>query len=262
LPEDEKGEIMLRAIALSLSLIVGLSGIVPFVGEYAEAEGLTTHKYKKRHRRYKKYSRNWWRLYYLRQNRLKYSTAQRRAVRLRQIRVSNILNKPVAANAPVFLPSGDAAPKGWKLGATTTPGESKFRVDDESGLNIGSASISVVGAANGNSPDNMKTVGGVQTASLRRIVIDRMIREDGWVVNDYQKQIGGKRVFVVVAQSAGAGGQIQSRLFYFTEAGGQIYSIATSAPLGDNSKRIEAESERVITALQRKPSASQQAELK
>jgi hypothetical protein len=257
---------MLRAIALSLSLIVGLSGVAPFLGEYAAAEAMTTHKYKKKHRKYKKFSKNWWRLYRLRQNRLKSAAAQRRAVRLRQIRLNNILNKPVAENAPAFLlPSGDAAPKGWKRSAATkvtTAGESQFRVDDESGSNIGSASISVVGSAIGNSADNMKTVGGVQTASLRRLVIDRMIREDGWVVNDYQKQIGGKRVFVVVAQSAGAGGQIQSRLFYFTEAGGQIYSIATSAPAGDTSKRIEAESERVITALQRKPSAAQQAELK
>jgi len=256
---------MLRAIALSLVLMFGLGVIVPFVSQYAEA-GSHTHKHKKKHRKYKKYSKKWWRLYRLRQNRLKSAASQRRAVRLRQIRLNSILNKPVAENAPAFLlPSGEAAPKGWKRSAPTkvlTPGESQFRVDDESGLNIGSASISVVGSALGSGAENMKTVGGVQTASLRRLVIDRMIREDGWVVNDYQKQIGDKRVFVVVAQSAGVGGQIQSRLFYFTEAGGQIYNIATSAPVGDTSKRIEAESERVITSLHRKTSASQQAELK
>ncbi|MBA2620829.1 MAG: hypothetical protein H0U87_06490 [Acidobacteria bacterium] len=255
---------MLRAIALSLCLMVGLGVVVPFVSQYAEA-GAHTHKNKKKHRKYKKYSKKWWRLYRLRQRRLKSAAARRRAFRLRQIRRNNILNTPVAKNASALqlLPSGVAAPKGWKRGSTaTSPGESQFHVNDESGSNIGSASISVVGSALGSGAENMKTVGGVQTVSLRRMVIDRMIREDGWVVNDYQKQIDGKRVFVVVAQSAGAGGAIQSRLFYFTEAGGQIYSIATSAPSGDNSKRIEAESERVITSLQRKPGAVQQAELK
>ena len=65
-----------------------------------------------------------------------------------------------------------------------------------------------------------------------------MIRENGWVVNDYQKQIGGKKVYVVVAQSPGTGGQIQSRLFYFTEVDGRIYSVATNSPTVEASERI------------------------
>ena len=78
-----------------------------------------------------------------------------------------------------------------------------------------------------------------------------MIREEGWVVNDYQKEIGGKKVYVVVAQSPGAGGAIQSRMFYFTEVDGRIYSVSTNSP-NDNAQRLEQESEKVINSLQRK----------
>lgn len=38
-----------------------------------------------------------------------------------------------------------------------------------------------------------KSVGGVPTTQLRRDVIDRMVKENGWVVNDYQKEIAGQK---------------------------------------------------------------------
>ncbi len=93
-----------------------------------------------------------------------------------------------------------------------------------------------------------------------RTVIDKMVREEDWVVNDYQKEIGGKKVYVVVAQSPGAGNRVQSRLFYFTEVNGQIYSVATNAPV-DNSMKLEQESEKVVNSLQRR-NGTQQAELR
>ncbi len=276
---------MKRAIALSLFLLFGLAVALPFVSNYTEAGAHKKHKKHKKHRKYKKYSKNWWRAYYRRQARNSALVAQRRALRLRQIRLASgaieaagngekkltvvaSKNKTKAAieiqAAPALLPDGEVAPKGWRRGAASSSAELQFNVDDDSGANIGSTSIAVVGPALGaNNPSGVKTVGGVQTSSLRRTVIDRMIREEGWVVNDYQKEIGGKRVFVVVAQSPGAGGAVQSRLFYFTEVGGQIYSVAASAPNG-NSQRIEQESERVIASLgqRRANSAVQQAELK
>lgn len=276
---------MLRAIALSLSLFVGIGAVIPFATDYAEASAYKHNRGKKKLRKYKKYSKNWWRQYYRRQQRNKSLVAQRRAVRLRQIRLANALtNSPESAgryqssilkinqksafqtSMPALLPTGEAAPTGWKRGVTGSPSEMQFSVDDESGANIGSASIAVVGSAIENAGSGNKTLGGVATGSLRRTVIDRMMREEGWVVNDYQKEIGGKKVFVVVAQSPGAGGKIQSRIFYFTESGGQIYSVATSAPAaGVNSQRIERDSERVVTALGQRREASgtvQQAELK
>ena len=76
------------------------------------------------------------------------------------------------------------------------------------------------------------------------------MKEEGWVVNDYQKDLGGRKVYVVVAQSKGAGGQVQSRTFYFTEVEGRIYSLATNAP-NETSERLAQESERVINSLQR-----------
>jgi hypothetical protein len=260
---------MVRAIALSLFLIIGLGVVIPFVSDYAEAGAHKNSKKKKKKkiRKYKKYSKGWWRQYHQRQRRNKAIAARRRALRLRQIRLANAKKAVEGANKnsaamlkvqpksadmlmPAILPSGEAAPKGWKRGMTS-PGELQFNVSDDGGASVGSASISVVGPAMGaDSPSGQKTVGGVQTSSLRRTVIDRMIREEGWVVNDYQKEIGGKKVYVVVAQSEGAGGRIQSRVFYFAEADGRIYSVATNAPT-DSQERIAEESEKVINSIVR-----------
>ncbi len=272
-----------RSIALFTAIVVGLATMLPLVTVEAEAGQQRTQKRaKKNGKKFRKYSKQWWRAYRLRNNRQKTLNARKRTLRLRQIRLANALaasennqaipngsfkagNKMmlVSDSAPTMLPSGEAAPKGWKRGASST-GEMQYRVEDETGLNIGSAAISVVGPAigadNPNSPMN-KTVGGVATSALRRTVIDRMIREEGWVVNDFQKQIGDRKVYVVVAQSPGAGGAAQSRLFYFTEVDGRIYSVAASAPK-DNSARIEQESEKAVNSLQRKINSVQQAELK
>jgi hypothetical protein len=83
-----------------------------------------------------------------------------------------------------------------------------------------------------------------------------MIRENGWVVNDYQKQVGGKTVYVVVAQSQAPGERVQSRMFYFTEADGRIYSVATNTPLGV-AEQLAEESEKVIFSLQARRPAQQ-----
>jgi hypothetical protein len=153
------------------------------------------------------------------------------------------------------------APAGWKRG-TSTSGELQFRVDNNAGAQIGSASISVVGPAMGDSTDRgpMKTVGGVPTTSLRRDVINRMIRENGWVVNDYQKEIGGRKVYVVVAQSQNSG-RVDSRMFYFTEVDGRIYSVTTTSGAND-AEHLAEESEKVINSLQARPHPTQRAAVK
>lgn len=270
-----------RAIALSVALLIGIGAIVPLATEYTEAGTRKYKKKKKKNKKYKKYSKKWWRAYHARARKRKALEARKRILRLRRIRLANARkaaqkNRSLSRNnvaklnrksgttdsLPAMLPSGETAPKGWKRG-TTTPGELQYRVDDDKGSNLGSASVSIVGPTQGTDVDSArsKTVGGVATSSLRGTVIDRMIKESGWVVNDYQKEIGGKKVYVVVAQSPGAGGTIQSRLFYFTEVGGSIYSVATNAPV-DNSKRLEEESEKVVNSLQRRATPVQQAELK
>jgi hypothetical protein len=248
---------LFRAIALTLALLIGIGTIIPLGTDYAEAGPRKSKKYKKP-KKVKKYSKRWWRQYRARMKRKRALQARRRAMRLRQLRMAKKFGhgkrtaKPVVAAKPssapetqaAVLPSGQAAPAGWKRGASSS-GEVNFSVDNGNG----SASISVVGPATGETIDSgrNRTVGGVSTTALRREVINRMIRENGWVVNDYQKSIGNRSVYVVVAQSQ-TGGRVQSRMFYFTEADGRIYSVATNAA-ADAADRIAAESEKVIFSL-------------
>jgi hypothetical protein len=147
-----------------------------------------------------------------------------------------------------MLPSGEPAPEGWQQ-ASASQSEIQFRVAGDGGSSVGTASISVVGPATGAtvSSGRTRTVGGVPTTSLRREVINQMIKENGWVVNDYQKEVGGKTVYVVVAQSQ-SGSRVNSRLFYFTEADGRIYSVATKSAT-DSAEKLTEESERVVQSL-------------
>lgn len=268
---------MLRAIALSLALMLSLGAIIPLATNHSEA-GAKYHKKKKK--KLKKYSKAWWKWYRAKQRRQKALAMRKRALRLRQIRLAKEKGagdsvqksevaksvkslKPAAKpedSTPQLLPSGETAPKGWKKNQATQ-GELQFSVDDDNGKNIGTASLGVVGPAVSADNGRSKTVGGVQTSALRRTVIDRMMKEQGWVVNDYQKEVGGRKVYVVVAQSPGANGQIQARTFYFTESEGRIYSLATNAS-DDASERIAQESEKVINSLQRVSRPVQQAELR
>lgn len=258
---------MIRAIALSLVLLLGVGVVIPLMTDFAEAGPKKQRKYAKKKKKIKKYSKQWWRLYRARMKRKKAMLARKRALRLRQIRLAKM--RRAAGNdtpaktqvpaqkvaktesAPSVLPNGESAPKTWKRNQASQT-ELQFRVDDENGATLGSASISVVGPSMG-SDDNPKTrsVGGVPTTSLRRNVIDQMIRENGWVVNDFQKEVAGKKVYVVVAQSEVKGGSVQSRVFYFAEVDGRIYSVATNSS-ADTTERIAAESEKVLTMLARR----------
>jgi hypothetical protein len=195
-------------------------------------------------------------------------------LRLRQLRLAKAAEANKTAGAtdkkvivktsapePTLLPSGEEAPRGWKKGSATA-GEIQFRVDDSSGAQVGMASLTVVGPAMGESKDvgRNKTLAGVPTTSLRREVINRMIGENGWVVNDYQKDLNGRKVYVVVAQSQ-SGGRVNQRMFYFTEVDGRIYSLATSSN-PDSADRISEESEKVLNSLQNGKRNMQRAGLK
>jgi hypothetical protein len=255
---------MVRAIALSIALLIGVGALVPLATEYAEAGAKKTRKYKKKRnwKGVKKYSKRWWQLYRAQERRKKANAARRRALRLRQMRLAKAReaadpSKAVAAAKPkassakpsVVLPSGEKAPNSWQA-ADSNDSEVRFKVDSGRG-GEGSAAISVIGPAMGESvaEGRHQSVGGVATTSLRRDVINRMVRENGWVVNDYQKEIGGKTVYVVVAQSQGTGGRIQSRMFYFTASNGRIYSVATNSS-ADAAERVAEETENVIRSLQ------------
>lgn len=253
-----------RAIALSLALLIGVAALVPLATQYAEAGPRKSKKYRK-HKHYKKYSKAWWRQYRARMRHRNAMAAKRRAMRLHQLRLAKKAEQQKAApdakaaktapieNAVAMLPSGEPAPRGWKR--TQAPaGELQFQVDDGKGSQLGSASIAVVGPAMGESVDSTrsKMIGGISTTSLRRDVINRMINENGWVVNDYQKEVGGRTVYVVVAQSQGPNGRVDSRMFYFTEADGRIYNVATNTPQ-DTAERLAEESEKVLASLAARP---------
>ena len=261
---------MIRAIILSIALLFGLGTTFVLTTDNTEAGAHKPRTQKKKQVRYKKYSRQWWRAYRQRVRRNQAIAQRRRAMRLRQIRLARTnrqqqnpqtiqtSNNQVNSNSTTavtttLLPSGETAPQGWRQ-SNVSSSELQYRVDDDTGAQIGSASISLVGAAvtvdNTTNNTRNRTVGGISTNSLRGTVIDRMVKENGWVVNDYQKDINGRKVYVVVAQSEGAGGVMQSRIFYFTEVDGRIYSVSTIAPKSLE-ERITKESEKVIESLQR-----------
>jgi hypothetical protein len=260
---------MIRAIALSLALLIGIGVIMPLATQQTEA-GPRKHRH---HKHYKKYSKQWWRAYRKRMKRRRALQARKRALRLRQLRLAKQreLEKGTAnptqpaakkgkqeTSTTATLPSGDPAPSGWKA-AKSSPAELQFRVDNSSGDQVGSAAISVVGPAVSNGGEvSRNSVGGVSTAALRRDVIDKMIKENGWVVNDYQKEIAGQSVYVVVAQSQARSGAVQSRMFYFTEVGGRIYSVATNSPVQE-AERLAEESEKVINSLKSRVRPTQRA---
>ena len=274
------GSMAVRAILLSLALLIGIGTLIPLATEMAEAGPKKVKKKKRNWRGVKKYSKRWWQLYRAQERRKKALARKKRSIRLRRIRlarartarakrtatparVSSVSKPQMAAPAQAAtLPSGDAAPGGWKPSGTS-PAELQFRVDNSAGVQVGSASISVVGPAvtDPRSTTRRKTVGGVATTSLRREVIDKMIRENGWIVNDYQKQIDGQDVYVVVAQSQSRLGGIQSRLFYFTEVDGKIYSVATNSPVQE-ADRLAEESEKVINSLKNRVRPVQRAAVK
>jgi hypothetical protein len=297
---------MIRAIALSLALLLGIGTIIPFATDYSEAS--TKHHHKKKHKKYKKYSKMWWKQYRSRMKKRKAIAARKRAIRVRQILLARakkakqksavakletentvpetpvtetkMPEKTVAVISPTpvpevkvprtknlavktpkvpktpkvkqqvaagqdsvqaMLPTGEIAPEGWKRGKT----DNEYQVDGG-----GSASISDVGPVAGED-SGRKTLGGVPLSALRRTVIDKMVREEGWVVNDFQKEVDGKKVYVVVAQSPSKGGGIQSRIFYFTESNGRIYSLATTAPT-ESAEKLAKDSERILNSFRRK----------
>lgn len=291
---------MLRAIVLSVALFIGLGALIPLATDYAEAGQKKQKKSKKRSaKKYSKEWWRAYRARRKNDPSLeKRKEAMRlKTLRLAKEREEEIAKNGgkwikvttwngenwVSKNEWIAVTSADptvpvpdamavksevvkgtpmAQPKTRreKRMKQTPNAEAQFKVNNQSGEELGSASITVVGAASGEDNGRAKSLSGVSTSSLRRTVIDQMIRENGWVVNDYQKEVGGKKVYVVVAQSPGLGGMTQSRMFYFTEVDGRIYSVATNSPT-EKSGQIADESEKIVNVLQNR-SRTMQAELR
>lgn len=251
---------LFRAIALSLALLVGIGTIIPLATDSVEA-GPKNKRKKRQAKKYKKYSKKWWRQYRAKQRKKAAQRKRARALRLRQLRLERAAanGQTPVAQAKVKTPKTKVAVDNSPQ-SQASPSELRFRVDDSAGSQVGTASISVVGPAVGESStaSQRAAVGGVATTSLRREVINKMIQENGWVVNDYQKTIGGRTVYVVEAQSQAKNGQVQSRMYYFTEVDGRIYSVAANSS-ADQHERLAAESEKVLDSLPNRVRAAERA---
>ena len=96
---------------------------------------------------------------------------------------------------------------------------------------------------------------GIAFSDLRRIVIDKMINAGGWVINDYERQVNGARVFVVIAQTPSDGRSPEkSWNFYFAEVDGKIYSLTLNTPI-QFSDKLAAEGERFLNSIRAKATA-------
>lgn len=258
---------MLRRIALSLGLLVAVVVMLPFAT--STAHNLRAHLSSRSHR-FHHHSRAWWRRYRAKQRRRQAMMARRRALQAMQATAQN--NKPVpslrdrAAGNHVSLPAALSFPENvYRDGAFVTPlpsqwsaatsnsASSNFRIAPANGMPEAQASLAVVAAAPPSSVqplpnERRRMVGGVTFTDLRRTVIDKMITNGGWVVNDRQREIGGHRVFEVIAQTpaTGDGKSEQVWNFYFTEINGRVYSLTTRSANGANQK-VAADAEQFLS---------------
>jgi len=255
---------MLRKIALSALMLASLIVMLPLVNS-------TAHNIKyeaaQNQRRIRRHSRAWWK-------RHRALIRRRRAARLRRQALAKARQEPKLAttseNHAVFSaavsqpgalgrdakgPGALSLPSGWAT-AASSKGETSFRVLDPHGNSAGQAALSVIAAATPKAGrislrDQSRVLGGISYSDLRRTVIDKMITAGGWVVNDMEREMGGRKVFVVVAQTpATNGGSDSERIwnFYFTVVDGRVYSLSTNAAR-QTSGRIASDAERLISSL-------------
>jgi hypothetical protein len=256
---------MLRKILLSALMLGSLVVMLPLVNSTAHNIKYSSAQNQRRARRH---SRAWWRRHHVLIRRRRAALLRRRAL----AEARRNLNSPVASEnhaappealslPPAILkdaksPAASIFPSGWTPSAPSK-GETVFRVNNPNGSSAGQAVLSVV--ASSSAPplgrvsvlERSRILSGVSFSELRRTVIDKMLTTGGWVVNDLQREIGGRRVFIVVAQTPGSNdGREPERIwnFYFTEVDGRIYSLSTSAAR-ETSGRLANDAEKFLNSL-------------
>ncbi|HEY0007031.1 MAG TPA: hypothetical protein VGB17_19780 [Pyrinomonadaceae bacterium] len=264
---------MLRAAALSILILVSMAVVLPLVNSTAHNNRSTAS------RRFGKgrHSRAWWRRYRARLRR-KRAAALRRQRELASGRLPKTQNPALAPESneksfwgrPSTASGGEfnhpqgislTMPFGWSTRPVVSEGETRFRVYALDGRAAGEAVLSFVSPArSGNNllpgRNQRKMLAGLPFTELRRLVINKMLASNGWVINDFEREIGGRRFFIVLAQTAAdSNAPQQSWSFYFTELDGRIYSFSTHAPL-EFADRIAAESEQVMASLRLRNRAS------
>ena len=264
----KRWERVLRAAALSLLMLFSIAALLPFVSSSAHSNETTAAASKKGSIR--RHSRAWWRRYRARQRRRRAALERKRALAGlrqrnadRQSRGDNNTAQSNPLSNMVWL-DNDSRSQSTPIVSTEHSSrplpkviEKGVRLNTPDGRTVGQVSVSVIGNAGGGSgvtatrASQRRALGAVQFASLRRTVIDKMLLAGGWVVNDFEREINGRRVYIVLAQTAAPNDRHtpqQSWTFYFTEVEGRIYNIVSNAPL-EFSDRMGLEAERVIATL-------------
>lgn len=263
---------MLRTIILSILVLIGVAFTLPFTD--SQAAGTHSAASHRLHR----HSRAWWRRHRARLRMKREASLRRRDASLA---ASNALN----ANAPLAdmwatsvaaaLPNANAVragaynnprelvnlkmPEGWSSQAAAPNGDMRFRVLANNQM-AGQAMLSLVPA---NLPANIprddsgamgrrsnRLLGRFAHADLRRLVINKMVAAGGWVVNDYERLIGGRKSFVVLAQTPASNDgryPAQSWTFYFTERNDRVYSLQMST-LPQYADQLTAQSEQLLAS--------------
>lgn len=235
---------MLRTITLSLLMLISVGVMLPFAS--STAHGIRQSSASHQQRRYRRHSRAWWR---------------RHRARLRRRRAAALAHRN-APLGPVFADSINPAvstavlpklPAGWNNPTLANGGEVRFRTEGSATV-PGQGTLSVVARSRPNPAyltqrEQRTMLAGVAFSDLRRIAIDKMINAGGWVINDYERQVNGARVFVVIAQTPSDGRSPEkSWNFYFAEVDGKIYSLTLNTPL-QFSDKLGAEGEKFISSL-------------
>lgn len=252
---------MLRVAMLALLVLTSVSALVPLADTSAERERKPS--VSNRSKKAKRYYRARWRRQRARLKRRRAALARRRAVaawRARQARskvarrVYQARTKPPPALAPPPESPLISLPRGW-IRSNETNHSLTFLIKSDDELH-GRATLSFIRTASNVAPGasysaRQNNLAGVPHSELRRIVIDLMVVNKGWVVNDFSRDVGGRPAFLVVAQSetsAAGNSQLQSWIFYFMELDGRIYSLAlSSAP--HFTDRLRADAEKFLSSL-------------
>lgn len=236
---------MLRTIVLSLLMLISVVAMLPLAGSYAHGIRQSISSSKRHH--YRRHSRAWWRRYRARLRRKREAALaahRNRLLGLPTLPQISGLNDPLG-----LLPT-------TKLNSTTPANSAdiKFRVEKGAAPVPGDVSLSVVALSRPNpayltAREQSRLLSGINVAEFRRIVIDKMITANGWVTNDFVREVGGQRVFVVTAQTpADSRSAAKIWTFYFTEVNGRVYNLTTSTG-AEFAGRMEVEAERFIDSL-------------
>jgi hypothetical protein len=151
------------------------------------------------------------------------------------------------------LPFDFQVPRTWTPMGKAPAGMAAYSIQTPDGRRAGVAIVSPVSLSASDlaaAPASArgKTIGGLSVAALRRTVIDRMVAEGGWVTNDVIREVHGRRVFVVAAETGAPGAPAKSWTFYFTEIDGRVYSLATTTPV-EFAEPVAAGSEQLMASL-------------